>query len=253
MPAFTWQYTTCRSEFKTMVHPSGSVTGRTVASELVWMQSSSMPLSHSSLRTLFRLTSLVRTPRPRLVLQRCFLPLAFVPVPVCLKCFSLSPGSARWLTPGQVPWPSLRLDTKGLELACPCLTAFTCAHLRGVSQRSTSGMTDTPIHMVPSTVPDQTSLSSFNVVFELCNTATPCFSQCKSCVTQFAHQLGWETSRTVVDRTLSIVASRALDTTSSCSHSEKQPRNRDRNHAHEQSVFLHVFQYTATEVSSPWH
>ena len=74
----------------------------------------------------------------------------------------------------------------------------------------------------------------------------PVFLAHKSCVTKFPHQLGWETSRTVADRTSTIVASRALDTTSMCSHSENQPRN------YEQSVFLHGFQCTAAVVSSPW-
>ena len=44
------------------------------------------------------------------------------------------------------------------------------------------------------------------------------------------------------------MASRALDTTSLRSHPENQPRNLDRNHVHEQSVFLHGFQCTAAEV-----
>ena len=50
IPDFTWQYTTCRSEFRTTVQPSGNVTGRTVASELIWLPSCSFPLSPSSLR-----------------------------------------------------------------------------------------------------------------------------------------------------------------------------------------------------------
>ena len=52
LPDFTWHYTTCRSELKTTVHPSGNVTGRTVASELVWMPSCSFPLSPSLLSAL---------------------------------------------------------------------------------------------------------------------------------------------------------------------------------------------------------
>ena len=41
-----------RIEFKTRVQRSGNVTGLTVASELVWMRQSPMPLSLSSLRAL---------------------------------------------------------------------------------------------------------------------------------------------------------------------------------------------------------
>ena len=62
-----------------------------------------------------------------IVLHRCFLPLVFVPIPACLKCFSLSPGSTRWMNPGHVPWLALRLS-KWFGVACPSLTAFACAH-----------------------------------------------------------------------------------------------------------------------------
>ena len=57
IPDFTWQYTTYRSEFRTTVQPSGNVTGRTVASKLVWLPSSSFPLSPSSLSALATLGS----------------------------------------------------------------------------------------------------------------------------------------------------------------------------------------------------
>ena len=52
IPDFTWQYTTCRSEFRTTVQRSRNVTGRTLASELVWVPSSFFPLSPSSLSAL---------------------------------------------------------------------------------------------------------------------------------------------------------------------------------------------------------
>ena len=112
----------------------------------------------SRFRQLFRLNSLFRTRHPDIVLQQCFLPLVFVPIPVCLRCFRLSPGSARQMTPGHVPWPSLRLN-KRFGVACPCLTAFACAHHECVTAID-KWKADTPIHLDPSTTPDQRFLSS---------------------------------------------------------------------------------------------
>ena len=64
------------------------------------------------------------------------------------------------------------------------------------------------------------------------------FLASRSCVTGFPHQLEWETSHTVADRTSTILVSRAHDTTSMCGHSENQPRNRDQSHVHEQTIFF---------------
>ena len=81
----------------------------------------------SRFRQLFRLNSLFRTRHSNVVLQPCFLPLVFVPIPVCLRSFRLFPGSARQMTSGHVPWPALRLN-KRFGVACPSFTAFACAH-----------------------------------------------------------------------------------------------------------------------------
>ena len=134
VPDFTWQYT-CRSEFKTAGPPlwqrDRSNSGVRVGLDAVILDSAVAFITactcNSRFKLLFRLNSLARTPRPGIVLQRCFLPLVLVPIPVCLRSFRLSPGSARQMTPGHVPWPSLRLN-KRFGVACPCLTAFACAH-----------------------------------------------------------------------------------------------------------------------------
>ena len=65
----------------------------------------------------------------------------------------------------QTVWSSLSLS-HGL-----CLCAS-----RVVLQRPINGR-QTPIHLNPSTTPDQHVLVIADVVFELCNTVTPCFSQ----------------------------------------------------------------------------
>ena len=112
-------------------------------------------------RHLFRLNSLFRTQHSDVVLQQCFLPLVFVPIPVYLRCFRFSPGSARKMTPGHVPWPSLRLNKR---------FGVACSSSRPSPVRITSGVTaldkwkaDTPIHLDHSTTPDQRFLSSLIV------------------------------------------------------------------------------------------
>ena len=105
----------------------------------------------SRFRQLFRQTSLVRTPCPRLVLQRCFLPMVFIPIPVCLMCSSLSSGSARWLSPGHTRgrrfgWIS------GLEQPVPVSRTLPVRTTWGVTATD-KWKTDTPVHLVPSTVP----------------------------------------------------------------------------------------------------
>ena len=178
IPDLTWQYTTCRSEFKTTVHPSGSVTSQTMASELVWMPSSSIPLSPSSL-------SALATPSS----GNCFdWTICFGLDTLILYCslwcssqfqcawnVSDSPSSARKMTPAHVPWPALRLN-KRFGVACPSFTAFACAHHewchydRQMERRHAYPLG--PFHNAWPKI-----LVIVNVVLELCNTATPCFLQ----------------------------------------------------------------------------
>ena len=129
----------------------------------------------SRFRQLFQLNSLAGTPRPGIVLQRCFLPLVFVPISVCLRCFRLSPGSARWMTPEHVPWSALRLN-KRFGVACSSFTAFACAnHQWCHSDRQVEGRH--PYSLAPFNNARQKVLVIVDVVLELCNAATPCFSQ----------------------------------------------------------------------------
>ena len=167
----------------------------------------------------------------------------FVPIPVCLRSFRLSPSSARKMTPRHVPWPSLRLN-KRYGVACSSFTAFACAHHEWChSDRQVECRHAYPLGPFNNASPK--ILVIVNVVLELCNTATPVFLGDRSCVTGFPHQLEWETSHTVADRTSTILVSRAPDTTSMCGHSENQPRNRDQSYVHELTIFLHGFRYTA--------
>ena len=140
-----------------------------MASELILLPSYSFPLSPSSLSTdncrfrqLIRLNSLFRTRHSNVVLQQCFLLLVFVPIPVCLRSFRLSPGSARKMTPGHVPWPSLRPEqtvwSSLFQFHGLCLCASPV-----VSQRSTSGR--------------QTLLSTWRPFIMLCSSCAPCFLQ----------------------------------------------------------------------------
>ena len=113
----------------------------------------------STFRQLFRLNCLFRTRHSDVVLQQCFLPLVFVPIPVYLRSFRLSPGSVQKMTPRTLPvagasaeqtvWSSL-FQFHGL---CLCAAPV-------VSQRSDEWKADTPIHLDPSTTPDQRFLSS---------------------------------------------------------------------------------------------
>ena len=111
-------------------------------------------------RQLFRLNSLFRTRHSDVVLQQCFLPLVFVPIPVYLRSFRLprlrSEDDSRTrpvavASAEQTVWRSL-FQFHGLFLSASPV----------VSQRSTSGKwkADTPIHLDPSTTPDQRFLSS---------------------------------------------------------------------------------------------
>ena len=176
-------------------------------------------------RQLFRPNSLFRTRHADIMLQHCFLPLVFVPIPVGLRCFRLSPGSARWMTPRrpvdgasaeQTVWSGLH-HSHGL-----CLCAS-----RVVSQRSTSGR--------------QTRLSSWTLQQRLTKCSThrkccaravqhgdPVFLAGTSCVTGFTNQLVWETSHTVADQASTILVSRGLDTTSVRSLGEPAQKSRSK-------------------------
>ena len=126
-------------------------------------------------RQLLRLNSLLRTRHSDVVLQQCFLLLVFVPIPVYLKSFRLSPGSPRKMTPGHFPWPTLRLN-KRFGVACSSFTAFACArHQWCHSDRQMEGRHPYPLGPFNNAGPK--ILVIVNVVLELCNTATPCFLQ----------------------------------------------------------------------------
>ena len=112
-------------------------------------------------RQLFRLNSLFRTRHSDVVLQQCFLLLVLLPISVCLRSFRLSPGCPRKMTPGHVPWTSLRLNKRFVG-AC-CVTAID------------KWNADTPIHLETQSLTK--ILLIVNVVLELCNAATPCFLQ----------------------------------------------------------------------------
>ena len=147
------------------------------------------------------------------------------------------------MTPGHVPWPSLRPEqtvwSSLFQFHGLCLCASPV-----VSQRSTSGM-----QTLLSTRTLQQRLTKDSCHLQCCARAVQrgdsVFLAGRSCVTGFPNQLEWETSHTVADRTLTILVSRAPDTTSMCAHSENQPRNRDQSHVHEQTIFLHGFRDTA--------
>ena len=124
------------------------------------------------------------------------------------------------MTPGHVPWPSASAEQKIWSSLSQFHGLYLCVS-PVVSTAIDKWNADTPIHLDPSTTPDQRSLSSLECCVRAVQHGDPVFLASKSCVTGFPHQLEWEMSHTVADRTSTIVASRGLDTTSSCGHSER--------------------------------